>query len=125
MFDDFFDEFERMFRESWPETEIRETRYAGYVAPVYDVWENNGRVFVTVELPGAEEKDIELRVEPYRLIVKAEHPKRNESAYGGYYRAIRLPAAVKGQPVQKTFKNGVLELIFEKDFGRRTRIEVK
>jgi HSP20 family protein len=125
MFDDFFDEFERFFRESWAEPEVRERVYASYVSPAYDVWENDGKVFITVELPGVKEKNIELKVLPYRLIVKAERPKKTEQSFDGYYRNIRLPAPVKEQPLQKTFKNGVLELIFEKDFNRKTRIEVR
>lgn len=131
MFDDFFDEFERMFREGWPEGELREHSYAGYAAPVYDTWESNSRVFVTMELPGAKEKDISIELEPYWLTVKAEHPKGGESGYEGYYRTIRLPAPVKEKPVKRSFKNGVLELIFEKDLGKgfrekgRKRIEVR
>jgi len=127
MFDDFFDEFERMFRESWPEPEARERAYASYVAPVYDVWENDRKVFVTIELPGVEEKNIELKFLPSRLVVRAKKPKKgvNGENFEGYYRNIRLPSPIKKQPLQKTFKNGVLEMIFEKDFNKKTSIEIR
>ncbi len=127
MFDDFFDDFvERMFRESFAEPEINK-RYSGYAGPVYDVWEGDNKVYVIAELPGASEKDVSVEIVPYavRIISEAKGNHR-------YYKNIRLPAPVKKEPIAKTFKNGVLELILEKDltysmreYPRRKRIEVK
>jgi len=125
--DDFFDDFSEWFFKSSgfePESEMPSRSYSSYVSPVYDVWENKSNVFVTIELPGVREKDIELEISQYRLFVKAERQKKRED-FEGYYRTIRLPSMVKEKPVSRTFKNGVLELIFEKSEDKKPRIEVK
>lgn len=125
--DDFFDNFEEwLFREAGlgREPETTPSVYSGYVSPVYDVWENNGNVIVTIELPGVKQQDIELELSQYKLVVKAKRQKKSQDVEG-YYRTIRLPSPVKEKPISKTFKNGVLELIFEKTQGGKTRIEVR
>lgn len=130
MFDDFFDDFvERMFRETFAEPASE--RYASYAGPVYDVWESDDKVYVIAELPGASEKDVSIEIIPYAVRIIAEAKSKEKQGHK-YYRNIKLPAPVKKEPIAKTFKNGVLELILEKDFSyamreqpRRRRIEVK
>ncbi|MEM4662486.1 MAG: Hsp20/alpha crystallin family protein [Candidatus Diapherotrites archaeon] len=120
--DDFFDDFERWFfgsREPQEDVEISNYQLT------YDVWEENGKIFVTVELPGVEEKDIELQISGNRLLIRSYRRKGSSDVQEGYYKTIRLPYWVKEKPISKTFKNGVLELIFEKANGERQRIEVR
>ncbi|MEM4598686.1 MAG: Hsp20/alpha crystallin family protein [Candidatus Diapherotrites archaeon] len=127
MFDDsFFDDFEDL--ESWffgDKAGHRESE-AGRSQLTHDVWESDSRIFVTLELPGAKENDIEYQISANRLFIKV---RENSSAeQSGYYATIRLPSAVKERPVSKTFKNGVLELIWEKSNGstqKGQRIEVR
>lgn len=130
MFDDFFDDFvERMFRETFAEPASE--RYDSYAGPVYDVWERDDKVYVIAELPGASEKDVSIEIIPYAVRIISEAKGKGKEGLK-YYRNIRLPAPVKKEPLSKTFKNGVLELILEKDLsyvfreqpGKR-RIEVR
>lgn len=129
MFDDgFFDDFEDL--ESWffgGRSKERERSYdAGRAQPNHDVWESNNKIFVTVELPGAEEKDIEYQVSANRLFIGAKG--RGPEGRGSYYATIRLPSAVKEKVISKTFRNGVLEIILEKSNGsaqKGQRIEVR
>ncbi len=117
MFDDFFDEFERMFRESFASAmEPSERSYRAHGSVHYDSWEAPDKVYITVELPGASEKSINIDATPYRVIVQASRGEKENS----YYVNIPLRSAIKTKPISKTFKNGVLELIFEKDLSLRS-----
>ncbi|MCX8190401.1 MAG: Hsp20/alpha crystallin family protein [Candidatus Diapherotrites archaeon] len=123
--DDFFSDFDDL--ESWffgkranNREGIQET---GHSQLVHDIWESENKVFVTVELPGKKEKDIDLRVSANRLFIKVKQEGTENQS--DYYTTIRLPSAVKEKPTSKTFKNGILEIIFEKSNGSGQRIEVR
>lgn len=88
--------------------------------PRSDVVETDTEVEVTVELPGLEEKDIEVSLSDDALVVKGEkkierkEEKRgyylSERSYGSVYRSIPLPAGVDSDKAEASFKNGVLTI---------------
>ena len=69
---------------------------------------------VTVELPGLDEKDIEVSITEEALTVKGEKKIEkkgyyvSERSYGSVYRSIPLPAGVDADKAEANFKNGVL-----------------
>ena len=105
------------------------------LVPHTDMYEEKGKLVVKTELPGINEKDLEVTLEENILTIKAE--KKDEVAedathhareryYGKYVRSISLPYHVNGDKVSATFENGILELRLPKaEELKAKRIEVK
>lgn len=84
--------------------------------PHVEVVEADRALRVSAELPGLDEKDVELLIADGVLTLKGE--KRAESAdtargytersYGRFERAIALPVPVEEDKAEATFRNGVL-----------------
>jgi HSP20 family protein len=87
-------------------------------SPKVNVSETEKEVLVTAELPGIEEKDVEVTLDNGVLAIKgekkAEKEEKNknyhriERSYGSFVRSIALPHEVEEEKVEATFKNGVL-----------------
>jgi HSP20 family protein len=98
-------------------------RWAGFV-PAVNVIENENEVRVTAELPGMDEKDIELSIHNGVLSMrgekKAEYEEnkegyyRSERSYGTFHRSISLPEGVDPDKVEATFSKGVLNVTVPK-----------
>jgi HSP20 family protein len=90
--------------------------------PSVEVSETDKSLKVTAELPGMDEKDIELRIENNTLMVKGEkHTETqdkdrhySERFYGRFERRLVLPAEIDEERVEATFKNGVLTVTLPK-----------
>lgn len=104
-------------------------------APV-NIFENEQAYVIEVELPGVDEKDVEVKLNGDELTVTAERKHdqttkngdfhRVESHYGRFSRTVRLPEGVLTDSIGATFKRGVLTLTAPKAPERTpTRIEVK
>lgn len=103
--------------------------------PQVDVVERDKEVRVTAELPGLEEKDIELRVEDNVLILAGEkrhehddeERRYSERYYGRFERRLALPAEVDDERAEARFRNGVLTVTLPKiarEQSRRKRIAI-
>ena len=98
-------------------------RWAGFV-PAVNVIDNENEVRVTAELPGMDEKDIELSIHNGVLSLrgekKAEYEEnkegyyRSERSYGTFHRSISLPEGVDPDKVEATFSKGVLNVTVPK-----------
>ncbi len=105
--------------------------------PVHvNVAEADGTVTVVAEVPGFEVKDLEVTLEPQRLIISGERETKEETKKGKtvyqeqcsneIFRAVSLPAEVDASKATATPKNGVLELQAPKSAKAITgRVEVK
>ena len=97
---------------------------AEYREPIVDVMESDKNISVTAELPGVTKEDIELSLENDNqiLIIKVDTPERK------YYKEVELPAKVKADKVKATYKNGILDMVFERETpkekkGKKIKIE--
>lgn len=96
------------------------------VVPPVNIAETEKSWCVSVELPGLQEKDIQVQLMGEQLLIsgerKWEEEKRNkeyhtvESQYGSFERSIRLPANVRLDPenISATYKRGILEVTVPK-----------
>jgi HSP20 family protein len=112
LFDDVFRGFDdsRFWggRAAWPSVDVEET------AKEYRV---------TAELPGLEERDVEVLLEDGLLTVRGEKKHETETRnrsyserfYGRFERQITLDRDVDDSAVKATFKNGVLTVTVPKD----------
>src|ERR1035441_9727510 len=97
---------------------------AASFVPAVDIYEDAQRVVLKLEVPGIEEKDLDVRVENHTLTVKgerkfeAEEKEQNfhriERRYGSFYRAFTLPSTVDTQNVTASYNAGVLKLELQK-----------
>ena len=71
--------------------------------PIVDVFDEGGEVVMVVELPGVSESEIKVDVQEDILTLQTT----GERKYG---KDILLPAKVDAATLQKTYKNGILEL---------------
>ena len=92
--------------------------------PAVDVYEDTEKVVLKLEVPGIEEKDLDVRVENHTLTVKGERKfekeekeenfHRIERRYGSFYRAFTLPSTVDTENVDASYNAGVLKLELKK-----------
>jgi HSP20 family protein len=106
--------------------------------PSVDVSETDGEVRFEAELPGLEEKDVEVTLEDDVLTLKGsvenrrEEEDRNyhvtERAYGSFERAFRLPKGTDREKAKAVFTKGILTVTVPKteearDARRKIEIE--
>ncbi len=133
LFDDFLGDFGR-----FPLITPWEGVPGSALSPRIDVSEDAAEVTVTAELPGIEEKDLELLLADDLLTIKGEKKMeserrdkefyRSERVYGSFCRTIPLPAAVEREKTEAVFKDGVLKVRLPKTAEAQkaaTKIEVK
>ena len=130
--DDIDRAFDRMFKD-WP-------RFGGLttpdffggevfgktsaIAPRVDVSEDDQAYEITAEMPGVEEKDVEVTVKDDRLTLRGEKKSEKEEkkkdyhmterSYGSFERSFRLPGNVDAENIKAEFAKGVLTLTLPK-----------
>jgi HSP20 family protein len=97
---------------------------AASFTPAVDIYEDNQKVVLKLEVPGIEEKDLDVRVENHTLTVRGERKFENEEKeenfhrierrYGSFYRAFTLPNTVDTETVDAKYNAGVLKLELKK-----------
>ncbi|MEX0851860.1 MAG: Hsp20/alpha crystallin family protein [Bauldia sp.] len=96
----------------------------GAAVPAVDVVENDKAYQITAELPGIDEKNIELKVSHGVLSIKGEKSEEKEEKKKGYYlserrfgsfeRSFGMPEGVEVDKIDASFKNGVLTVSLPK-----------
>jgi len=120
--DVFHREFDRMFETLWHDFELPMLGYReapfGAMMPRMDVTEDENRIRVAVELPGMEEKDVEVALSDNVLTIKGEKKVEKEEtekahtymerSYGSFCRTLPLDVEIVTDKVEATFDKGVL-----------------
>jgi HSP20 family protein len=96
----------------------------GAWAPTADVHETGDSFVVELELPGLDQREIEIRVDGDELVVEGERRMRRgetnetfhrvERNYGKFSRRFRLPSTVDREHIEATYRNGVLDIVVAK-----------
>ena len=119
------DRMNRLFDESSRGLRGREEDWAtGSWAPAVDIYEHQGNIVLTAELPGVDAKDVDVRVENNVLTLRGERKwsdevqresyHRVERAYGSFTRSFTLPNVVDTEKIKADFKDGMLKLVLPK-----------
>ena len=92
--------------------------------PAVDIYEDEKRIVLKLEVPGIPEKDLDVTVENNTLVVKGERKfekeekeenfHRIERRYGSFSRAFTLPTTVETENIDAKYENGVLKLELKK-----------
>jgi len=104
--------------------DIEDPVAAASFVPAVDIYEDAKKVVLKLEVPGVDEKNLDIRVENHTLTVKgerkfeAEEKEQNfhriERRYGSFFRAFTLPSTVDTESVQANYNAGVLKLELSK-----------
>jgi len=88
--------------------------------PLCDMHETKDDLYVTLEVPGVREKDVQVAITGDLLTVKGERKwkkeleddsyHRMERVYGKFERAVPLPVPVQADKVKASYRDGVLEI---------------
>lgn len=124
VFEDFWARFERPFGGNGA---------LGPVGPRTDISETDQEIEVAVELPGLDEKDVEVSLTSDMLTIRGEkkaekEEKRkdyylSERSFGSFYRSVPLPPGVDGDRASATFKSGVLTVSLPKTPEAQARVK--
>jgi HSP20 family protein len=108
LMDDFFGGFDLRPFSSRPDTFV----------PHVDVVDTDKEIKVSAELPGMDDKDIEVTLTSETLTIKGEKKEikeekgkdyfRSERSYGSFIRTIPLPETIETDNVTASFEKGVL-----------------
>ena len=92
--------------------------------PAVDIYEDPKKVVLKLEVPGIDEKDLDVRVENNTLTVKGERKfekeekeenfHRIERRYGSFFRSFTLPTTVDSEHINASYTNGILKLELNK-----------
>jgi len=131
--DRLFDDFGRSFAgfglaEGWPAA-------GAAFAPSVDVDENDDALRITAELPGLDEKDLELSLDRDVLTLRGEKRREHEEeregryhserVYGSFERRLPLPCEVEADGARAEFRKGVLHVTLPKAAdARRRRVQI-
>lgn len=92
--------------------------------PQVEIKDTTREIRVTAELPGLEQKDLEVSIVDGALCLKGEKREeheeekgdvyRSERRYGAFERMIPLPVEVEPDKIKASYRNGVLKVILPK-----------
>lgn len=108
------------------------------VNPAFDLVEKDKEYEVTAELPGIDEKDVEIKLNNHLLTVKGEKSESKEAKekdyylserrYGSFQRSFQVPDGVDTDKIEATFAGGILTVRLPKTAEARSaerKISVK
>jgi HSP20 family protein len=88
--------------------------------PAADVYEDEHKITIKLEVPGVKESDLDVRVENNVLTIRGERKfekeekeenfQRIERRYGSFYRSFVLPTTVDTDNVKAQYDSGVLRI---------------
>jgi HSP20 family protein len=114
----------RLFRESYSPEAPEEALTTTNFAPPVDIYEDEHNITLKIDVPGIDEKDIDVRIEGNTLTVhgerniekeeKEENFRRVERQYGAFTRSFTLPSSVDPGQVNANYDNGVLKIALAK-----------
>jgi HSP20 family protein len=110
---------QRLFRDSYTDGRDEALTTSTFAPPV-DVYEDEHNITLKIEVPGIDEKDIDVQIENNTLTVngerkfekeeKEENYRRVERQYGSFTRSFTLPNTVDPEHVQAHYDKGILKI---------------
>ena len=122
--------FQQSLQPSFHDGRDESLTTAGFV-PSVDVYEDEHNTTLKIEVPGIDEKDIEVRIENNTLTVqgerrfekeeKEENYRRIERQYGSFTRTFTLPNTLDTESVSADYDKGVLNIKLAKKAEAKPR----
>jgi HSP20 family protein len=114
------DEMDALFDNFWGDFPLApfDGRRVRSFSPTVDVSETDREIRVSAELPGMDEKDIDITINRDSLSIRGEKKEENEDkgknyyhverTYGSFSRTVPLPVEIESDKAEADFKKGVL-----------------
>jgi HSP20 family protein len=93
-------------------------------APAVDVYEDEHKIVLKLEVPGQKQEDFDIQIEKNTLTVRGERKfekeekkenfHRIERSCGSFYRSFTVPTTVNSEAVKASYDAGVLRIELEK-----------
>ncbi len=129
----------RLFEDSLSRSKTTDQEMPmGAWTPPVDIFETPEMVILRADLPGIDQKDIDVRIENSTLTLRGERRflkeakdedyHRIERSYGTFSRSFQLPGSIDQTKIQAVHKDGVLEVHLPKREDTRPKqikVEVK
>jgi len=129
-----FEEVERLFERlsrqfeqasrTWESEESIGLWPSQFESMAVDLVEHDEEFVMTVDLPGFERDDVDIRVTDHTLEIDADHEEsteekeesylRRERRHESLHRSVRLPAEIDPEGVEARMENGVLTITLPK-----------
>jgi HSP20 family protein len=123
----------QIFRDVFPEMDSLEQSLLAPMSatPKTDIYEEEDKVVLEMEVPGLHEEDINLTIEGNTLTISGERRQKQERKkgryqrveryYGSFSRSFTLPASVDPNSIQASHEHGVLHISMSKKAEARPR----
>ncbi|HEX9024235.1 MAG TPA: Hsp20/alpha crystallin family protein [Geobacteraceae bacterium] len=131
------EQMNRLLDMAWNREGGEELREGIWQPPV-DIYEDENTVVIKAEVPGVDQKEIDIRIEDNTLTirgerkhsqeVKKENYHRVERFYGTFQRSFSLPHTINQEQVKATCEQGVLTITLPKREEKKPKqinVEVK
>lgn len=92
--------------------------------PAVDIVEHEKNYEITADLPGFDEKSVEVKISNGNLVIKGEKKEEKEEKrkdyflqerhFGSFERSFRIPESVDAEKLEASFKKGVLTVTLPK-----------
>ncbi|WP_263418872.1 Hsp20/alpha crystallin family protein [Terriglobus albidus] len=124
------EQVDKTFRSFLPLTDSLEQSLltASAVIPRADIYEEDDRVMIELDVAGMSEDDLDISLEGNNLSVTGERKpsshsryQRRERSYGSFTRTFTLPATVDPASIQARCEHGVLYIAMAKKMEARAR----
>jgi HSP20 family protein len=120
-----WDDFDRVFDSFWKGVGAARLPAASAYTPRIDFTETDSELRIAAELPGLEEKDIQVSLDDGVLTIRGERTseakhedakevRHVETYHGKYERSLRLPSEVDADAVKAVYRNGILTVTLPK-----------
>lgn len=130
-------EMNRVFDEMWRGTSrpslVSEAPSFGEVMPHVDETEDDKAYHVAVELPGMDEKNIDVSLSDGLLIIRGEKKQeeeqkgkdfyRKERSFGSFRRVLPIPGEVDESKIEASFRKGILHIDLPKSAEAQKKVK--
>lgn len=134
-FSKFFNEFDNVLGFKKPNSITEEMENAVW-APLSDIYEDENKYAVKIDLPGVSKENLKISYENGSLSISGERKNekeiknakfhRIERTYGKFYRSFSLPEQIKYDQIDAEFSNGQLEITIPKsEEAKPKQLEIK
>lgn len=112
-------------KENGPMAEAEKTSPVYRSTPAVDIYETDDSLVVTADMPGVEEKDLQIEIAREILTLEGGFSV-GEGGRAGYYRQFKLSDRIDAEAGEAALKDGVLTLRLPKsEAAKPKRIAVK
>jgi HSP20 family molecular chaperone IbpA len=76
--------------------------------PLFDIFEEENHLTILAEMPGMDEKDVNIEADENTITITAENPLKR------YLKKVWLPTSIKKDKMKFTYRNNILQIKLEK-----------